>query len=266
MSEMLTGLCEMSGAPPSFSQEEYLQSQADAYNALPGDPNEYQCEICNSKGNFAFVDGGEVKHRLCECWEARRSAMLIRSSGLADTLDKYTMDSFRADSDWQGKMKSTAEGCLSDAKAWLFLGGQSGCGKTHLCTAVVGELLRQRIPARYMLWRDEMVKIRAATMQGGEYQEIIDPLKNIAVLYIDDFLKCGGNDKPTKAELDIAFELINSRYAKKRKTIISSERTLRDLSELDEAISGRIFEMAKDTFLSIERDGKKNQRRHARSV
>ena len=40
-------------------------------------------------------------------------------------------------------------------------GGQPGSGKTHICTAVTGELLRSGLNARYIVRNDEAVKIKA---------------------------------------------------------------------------------------------------------
>ena len=71
----------------------------------------------------------------------------------------------------------------------VFAGGQVGCGKTHICTGIVRELIKQGREARYMLWRDESTAIKATVKYPEEYAALVEPLKTVDVLYIDDFLK-----------------------------------------------------------------------------
>ena len=77
------------------------------------------------------------------------------------------------------------------------------------------------------------------------------------MLYIDDFLK---SHKHTDSELNIAFEVINGRYVSRKLTIISSEMTLSDIYNADEAIAGRIREMCGENVIAISADTKKNIR------
>ena len=52
----------------------------------------------------------------------------------------------------------------------VFIGGQVGAGKTHLCTAMVGEFLKRGISAKYMLWRDDALKLKASPMMTWHIQ------------------------------------------------------------------------------------------------
>jgi DNA replication protein DnaC len=86
------------------------------------------------------------------------------------------------------------------------------------------------------------------------------------VLYIDDLFKCGKNfgdeiQKPSGGDINIAFEIINGRVAQKKKTIISSESTLLELFDIDEAIAGRIKQMCGEYCISISRGDGKNYRK-----
>ena len=66
------------------------------------------------------------------------------------------------------------------------------------------------------------------------------------MLYIDDFLKCGKNEVPTKADTDVALEILMARYNQPDKlTVISTERSISELLELDEALGSRIYERSK---------------------
>lgn len=138
---------------------------------------------------------------------------------------------------------------------WFALCGQSGCGKTHLCTAICRELLLAGKNVRYMLWRDEIVRIK----QGGEEQQrILEDFKNVQVLYIDDLFK-SGDARPTAADINYAFEILNYRYnCPELITILSSELTEDELLDVDEAVGGRIYERAR--AFTIGRSREKNYR------
>ena len=85
------------------------------------------------------------------------------------------------------------------------------------------------------------------------YADAVGRLKTIRVLYIDDFLK--GN--VTEADRNIAFEILNARYIKPEcATIISSERTIGQILDWDEAIGSRIAERAKGFTMSVTGSGK----------
>ena len=93
-----------------------------------------------------------------------------------------------------------------------------------------------------MLWRDEAVKIKSVVTDREAYDALVQPLKAVQTLYIDDFLKGRVGD----ADKNLAFEIINARYndASKR-TIISSERPMPEILSLDEAIGSRIYERSR---------------------
>ena len=117
-----------------------------------------------------------------------------------------------------------------------------------------------------MLWRDEVVQIKAVVTDDYHYASLINPLKNAAVLYIDDFLKTprDGNGifkKPTDGDINVAFELINHRYANKNLiTIISCEYDIDEIVDIDEAVGSRIYQRTKEYCNFIKRDKTRNYR------
>lgn len=128
---------------------------------------------------------------------------------------------------------------LNDSEGkWLLLSGQSGSGKTHLCVAVCGEFIKQGDSVRYLAWRSDGAKIKRNANSDEAYSQLIDPYKNCDVLYIDDLFKGG----MTEADINLAFELLNHRYDRRLRTIISTELSMEKLKQLDEAIAGRINE------------------------
>ena len=129
---------------------------------------------------------------------------------------------------------------------WFIISGNSGTGKTHLCTAICGELIKAGKEVRYMLWRDEAPRLKALVNDRFEYDRLISEIKRADVLYIDDFWK----GAVTQADINLSFEILNARYNSKQKvTLISSERTIEQILSVDEAIGSRIYERSKGFYI-----------------
>jgi DNA replication protein DnaC len=238
-------------------------------NATTGKLEDYDCPVCKNKGVVYFVgDDGEIRCRECACMAIRTSMARIRGSGLQNLLDVYTFDRFETETPLQHLMKSTAKKYLDDHTGkWFFIGGQSGAGKSHICTAVAGELLHRGGAVRYMLWKDESTKIKSAITDEDEYDRRVSLLKTAPVLYIDDLFKPviddrGTRKQPSPGDISLAFEIINSRYiaGARGKTIISSEWTMDELQRVDPATAGRIFQRAQEYCISITPGEEKNYR------
>ena len=81
------------------------------------------------------------------------------------------------------------------------------------------------------------------------------------MLYIDDFLKTKGGEEPTKGDINLAFELINHRLMNGSYiTIISSEKSLRELGAFDEGTMSRIYQCTGQYKITIGADKRKNFR------
>ena len=246
--------------------------RVEGYNAEEGTLHEgdgYECKLCKNKGDIALLQEypagcWSMKIRECKCMDVRRSIQRMKKSGLKNIIKDYTFDKFEADESWQKTIKSAAQEYASHPSGWFFIGGQSGSGKSHICTAICRELLLSGRVVRYMMWRDDIVKIKAVANDAEEYGRLIDPFKKAPVLYIDDLFKTGkgpdgSKQHPTVADVNAAFEIINYRYNNPHLlTLISSECTADDLLQIDEAIAGRILERSK--VFSLNPDIKRNYR------
>lgn len=235
-----------------MSYDERLQRQCDDNNSRSGDLTGYNCPMCMNRGGSYVVSDGYVKFRVCDCQDMRDSIRRAKNSGLGNLLDLCTFDNFKDTDPWQRAIKDSALAFVHDETgSWFYIGGQVGAGKTHICTAIVGEMLKAGKSARYMLWRDEAVRLKAVVNNDVEYARLINPLKAVDVLYIDDFFKTargadGRAKLPTDGDINVAFELINSRYNDLKKvTIISSEHTVDDILTFDEGLGSRIYQRTK---------------------
>ena len=220
-----------------------------------------KCELCNDVGYRHYFENGQEMVEQCECFNQIQFSRNMKKSGANPNM---TFDTFFMDRDYQTKMSMSATayylgGYLSGQ--WFFVGGQVGCGKTHICTAILHELIKINLGCKYMAWRDEAVQIKALANQQEERHQRVMELCKAPVLYIDDFWKTQQGTNPTPADVNLAFEIINYRYQdKKYVTIISCERTVKELMQIDEAVGSRIFERSKEYRIEIEKDEEKNFR------
>ena len=206
------------------------------------------CSKCNNTGWIFFIDkDGYECARECDCVKQRQSLARLERSGLSGLLDKYTFDRYKADYGFQKELLSKAKNYLDEKDKWFVVLGQSGAGKSHICSAICGELLKKH-EVRFMSWLTESVKLKQNVNNAEVYEPLMEDYKNCEVLYIDDFFK---NENITPADLRIANEIINFRCVANKRTLISSERLVKDLMEIDEAVVGRMVEKAEEYLTEI---------------
>ena len=247
---------------PSTNLITSLQTKVDRYNDEFGTLQGNDCSICKNKGYVMILDDGYTALKKCECLKTRQSKKIIEKSGLKQLIQEYTFEKFNANETWQRVIKDKAQEFVQDKQPhWFFIGGQVGAGKTHICTAIVNELMQQGHEALYMLWRDEIMKLKANVMEGNEYFQTIQAFKTKKVLYIDDLFKSERGKQPTTSDINIAFEILNARYNNPELiTILSSEKILKEILGIDEAIGSRIFQRAGSYILELNKNSKMNMR------
>ena len=229
----------------------YIESQrrkAEAYNRTAGKLEGYDCRECMNRGySYTTDESGYLISVPCKCMTIRNNKRRIEQSGLADLLSRYTFKAWQTDEAWQKEILDGAKRFAANPDGWFSVSGKPGTGKTHICTAICGALMRKGYDVRYMLWRDAATTLKAnSTADAAAYSHEITPLKTVQVLYIDDFFKTGGKRPPTVMDANLAFEIINARYnARDLITIVSSERSLDELMRIDEATASRIYERTK---------------------
>ena len=236
------------------------QNKANTYNQSQGEDDRtgIQCAACNNRGKIAFLnEEGKLTIRPCKCSGTRLTVLRLQRQGLYEVSKKKTLDNFRAETETQKALKSLVQRFIAEKDLkWLLLCGQSGSGKTHLCTAAFVRLSFDRgVDGRYLLWNSDGRRIKAAAKDGDE--QLLDDFKKCSLLYIDDLFKCKRDSEPSDADVRLAFEILDHRYSHKLQTIISTEMLQEDLHYLDEAIHRRIHEMCGPYIGNIGRDPNK---------
>ena len=232
---------------------EQERRNVEALNQEPGNLKGYDCPDCLNRGYiWQLRDSGERYTKGCRCAIQRRNIRYLRESGLESLVQRYSFDTWRIDEKWQETVLKMARDFAENPAGWFFLAGHPGTGKTHLCTAICGELMKRGFQTRYLLWRDFSAKAKALVNDEERYGAEIKPLKTVRLLYIDDLFKTGKGAEPTAGDVNLAFELLNSRYNDDRKiTIISSELTANRLLEIDEGVGSRIFQRAREYYADL---------------
>ena len=157
---------------------------------------------------------------------AKGMPLYNRTTGVArdQTFDNFKLrmgaeESFKA-------AKSLADG--SAEFIFLVMYGGVGCGKTHLCNAIVMELLQRGLSAKLIMVSELLDYLR----KGIEDHTLDDRLKrykNIHALALDDFkteyIKTQG------WALDKIEEIIDSRYREMKLTILTTNDEFQNLPD-----------------------------------
>ena len=252
----LQEMLERAKAQGQAAQARIDARKRDGTSATASDPpwiwtdHGVECRLCGDTG----VANGD----LCACRSERKIAQRLYNAGNLALINRCTMGNYRADEPWQRSLLGSAQDFIvQDAHRWFFIGGQSGAGKTHLCTAIFSALAKKRTPnCWYFRWADEGAKIKALA-NDPEQEGYFMRYEGCDLLYIDDLFK----KRPTDADLNMAYRLINGRYCHPdRWTLISSERTLEDIFDIDQALGGRIKERCGPFVHTISRIDQRNYR------
>ena len=262
-----------------MSEDELVQMRIDSENNKPGNLEGYDCKKCLNRGFYYKMDkrvfkvGDEPRpyevQVPCDCMKVRSSIRRMKRSGLEPLLKRCTFDKYEATEAWQQTIKEKAMEFPKVSEElenkWFFIGGGVGSGKTHLCTAIARDFLLQGKEVRYMLWVKHSQELKAA-VNDESYGEMLADLQSVEVLYIDDFFKPMKDDRgkdlpPTRADIRLAYEIINHRYQHRDLiTIISSERHIHELEEVDSAVGSRIYEMTRQNAYNIAKSKDRNYR------
>lgn len=246
---------------PTFSDPmDFLRMQVAWRNERIGDLPYVNCPQCRNRGFYAELkENGEIIEHECSCMKQRICAANIERSGLGRLLNSCTFQSFRTCEPWQANALQRAMQFAESPDGWLYIAGQSGAGKTHLCTAICRTLLENGMEVQYVLWRELLHELEGLRFHAADYRSRLDRIKAVPVLYIDDFLK-GLDMNGLKKSMDYAFEVINARYNGDGITLLSSELYLTDVTAMDPATGGRITERAKGHIVQIKNDIGRNYR------
>lgn len=219
-----------------------------------------KCELCGgTTWIFSKNEQGYDVATPCKCRERVISKRLLASSGISEEDSKKGFKGFNTFNEQPLiNAKNTAISYVQNfsnienerINSIMFC-GSSGRGKTTLGLAVANNLISSSVGVRYMPYRDEVTTLKQQLGDSNKYlyEDHIYKLKNARVLFIDDLLK----GKVNESDINIMYEIINYRYLQHKPVIISTEKTMEQLLEFDEAIGGRLIEMSKGYIIVFDK-------------
>ena len=231
----------------------------------------YNCSICKNTLSTHSIDfyndgtGHYFHHesKPCKCNLIRKSLKIMQDNGLLGIIKKKTFSNFTTTEAFQKTIKTNAvnfvKAIIAKQKVSFFIGGQSGAGKTHICSAMLGELARNGICVYFFNYIQDMATLNRyqyKTEKTDEYENLLSMYKQADILYFDDFMF----GEVSVSEQKIIFNIINHRYENDLPCIISSNKTMNDIRRINAPIYGRLYEMCSKFVININNDETKNFR------
>ena len=205
-------------------------SDQDEWEGVPYKPNPY-CSDCKGAGFLhpRYPDG-VVNYRGCVPCRCLLDSIHGKQPQLLQTFENFnivpgTEKAFKA-------AKALAYG---EAKfIWLLIHGDPGNGKTHLCNAIVKVTRERGVNVRMVLAADLFAMLREG-IEGHQTDLMMRRYKDIDFLAIDDYGVEYGSDWEA-AKFD---EIMTSRYATAKPTVLITNK---DLKELPERVQSRFMD------------------------
>lgn len=223
------------------------ESEFDEYNILDenlryGKEEGGYCKLCRKRGYTVQKDGNYKRYVICRCMEQRRQNKEIANSGYAELITSKTFGNFTVNEEWQSNaLRTVKTWAVQNRYPFLYLGGKSGAGKTHLAIAAFYSLVQRGVRGKFISWRAESRDLKMRMTEVGYYDSKIQELKKIPLLLIDDFLWTNGAT-PSEEDFKLAKEIIEERQANERRTIITANWTIKQMNGMSEVIGGRIYQ------------------------
>lgn len=216
----------------------------------------FECIKCKDTGWISYKDEfGYEFQRKCDCWIIKESRRLIELSGISIGFQQKGLKNFKTNDIPQlvnAKNKAIKylqnfERCEKTRYNSIMFCGQVGAGKTHLGIAICSNLMDRSIAVSYMAYRNTITKIKQKLTNESDYERELIKYIQTRVLYIDDLLK----GKITESDVNILYEIVNYRYMNNLPLIISTEKSINELLDFDEAIASRIIEMCRGNIVQL---------------
>lgn len=227
------------------------------------------CPKCKGMGMLEYESEAEsiemgypVKRmKICECEEVRKLRLRMERSGIADAFKAVSFDGFEAWDQRVAVAKSVAQGYVDGyfqaehtMQNSFALLGVAGAGKTTLGICVLNRLMCMGVGVLYTGYR-EMVQALKANNMSENYDGIVSRFAMPRVLFIDDLYRDDANGQISAKDPKYLYDVVNARYLANKPMIITSNRTVREIIDIDEIVGSRIVEMCRDYLYELRGEG-----------
>ena len=175
-------------------------------------------------------------------------------SGISRAFAGRTLDKMEAkDEETKSAIDTCRDYCENGKEKNLIITGRVGTGKTSLAIGTANLLLKKGIRVRYVGYRELVGEVKPLAMDPKMREKAMAKYKNIQVLVLDDLYKSNITD----ADLALIYEIINHRYMNCKSTVVTSEKTIKELMNIDEAIASRLAEGSAEYYINLQGKNKR---------
>ncbi|HEY3928545.1 MAG TPA: ATP-binding protein [Candidatus Koribacter sp.] len=185
-----------------------------------------KCETCRDTGWKTVAAEKGTRAVRCDCQQRLRNQRLLQHASIPERYKHCELSNF----EHEGPFASLAAPHLAAQqfvekypveRAGLMLIGTIGVGKTHLAVGILRELmLAKGIPSLFYDYRELLKEIQNSYNNSVPVTEldVLRPVFDAEVLVLDEL----GAVKPTEWVWDTVSHILNTRYNKRRTTIITT--------------------------------------------
>lgn len=183
------------------------------------------CSVCGGTGWVLEATDGRKQARPCSC---RREALRRDRLESAAIPERYRDDNFENFNDLQVKELVRAKEIAREfvdsypaVDSGLLFVGPAGRGKTHLACAILSELVVSKgVAGLYVDFSDLLLRIQTSFRPDADAskESVLTAYADAELLVLDEL----GASKPHPWVLDVLYNLLNTRYNRKRVTIATS--------------------------------------------
>jgi DNA replication protein DnaC len=217
----------------------------------------FECTKCEDRGLLLIKDeNGNEFARQCECAEWRKVRAMMKSSDITAEFQKLGFGNFETEGRPQvikDAYESAKEYYMNfdeiheTRRNSIALLGKPGSGKTHLLMAISNNLMKKK--TKRVLYFPFVEGMNDLKSDFDKLEEKLHRMKKVDVLFIDDLFK--GRAAITDFTIEQMYGIINYRYLNHKPLLVSSEKFIDDLVDIDEALASRIIEMSRDYCVHI---------------
>jgi len=182
------------------------------------------CPRCEGKGWILELVADRHVARPCDCRGAILRQERLEATGIPERYREDTLENFLDNSPSLQNAKARARDFIDRypyVDAGLLFVGPSGRGKTHLACAILSELATTKgVHGLYVDFSDLLLKIQTSFRPDADASKelVLTPFVETELLVLDEL----GASKPHPWVQDVLYNLLNTRYNKKRVTIATS--------------------------------------------
>ena len=180
------------------------------------------CPTCEGFGVLETPDGKRLVP--CSCREGAASEARRRAAGIPERYRGCSLAGYGTSNESQRAAKSLSRRFVEEypaVNAGLLFVGPSGVGKTHLAAAILAELVDTRgAKGLFVDFSDLMDRIQATFGRSaeGSAEDILAPIRDVELLVLDEL----GARRPTDFTRDVLYGVLNTRYSRKRITLVTT--------------------------------------------